>query len=176
MNSFVVEWKTLEKIVENSQKELFMAENYQLIKKEEKAYNYWLDRSENAECYSFERDIRNCISEIEEPELLVVERERSFLPVLTVDKEYSFEKMEKYVKDEMLHDPDYFNLLWYLSVVLIDSYDIDNKWRSFMGSEFSLFFVVLRIIDVKIEELGLLIVALAWSTQILLMYLSTICF
>jgi hypothetical protein len=53
---------------------LFLAEKYHVVQKHEQTYNFRLFKTEIKECVSFEKDIRDIVSCVENPLLYKVSR------------------------------------------------------------------------------------------------------
>lgn len=101
----VFELASLRQILQDYNKSLFLAEKYRVIAKEEKIYNIRCFREEVRVCYSFEKDIRDIIACVERPLLFKVSRRRSYVPICSRSKEYSFAEavshFEQQIREEL---------------------------------------------------------------------------
>ena len=83
------ELSSLLSIITDYNNNLFLAEKYHVIRKEEQVYNFRIYKSEPRECYSFEKDIRDIVSCIPDTVLYRVSRRDEYAPVMTRNKGYA---------------------------------------------------------------------------------------
>lgn len=88
MNSMVFELKWLVEIVTDYNNNLFLAEKYRVLAKTEKVYNTKTWKLELQNCFSFEKDIRDFLTCVDDPILFKVERGREYAPICSRNDSY----------------------------------------------------------------------------------------
>jgi hypothetical protein len=100
-NSMVFDLAYLVDIISDYNNNLFLAEHYHVIQKEEVVYNFRLYKPEQRLCFSFEKDIRDVISCVPDPLLYKVKRQTSYAPVMTRNKGYALNEALNFYRERL---------------------------------------------------------------------------
>jgi hypothetical protein len=90
-NSLMVELSYLQELVKDFYTDIYLSENYHVIRRREKMMSVSGNKVVASESLTFEGDIRDLLACCKDPGLMLVPRNKCFTPVISKNDEYSLE-------------------------------------------------------------------------------------
>lgn len=90
-NSLMVELSYLQELVKDFYTDIYLSENYHIIRRREKIMSVSGNKVVASESLTFEGDIRDLLACCKDPGLLLAPRNKCFTPVISMNDEYSLE-------------------------------------------------------------------------------------
>jgi hypothetical protein len=77
-------------VIKDYASNISLAANYQELKVEAEVFDFYKNQANVDTCFNFEKDIRYLVTFIKDPLLYRVHRPDEFAPIMSKNKEYSF--------------------------------------------------------------------------------------